>query len=145
MARVGSYVAGLGIKTGPMDGLFLLDALRIAGRTSDLLRILTEASSTLDLDRALNRTLALLNDAIGAEQGSILYVSDRHGRVQALDAVKGDERWRKDLDLDVSTGPGLGDDLVVIATNKGEVVALNRQDGKERWRAQVTSEVRTMT
>lgn len=76
-----------------------------------------------------------------AEQGSILYVSDRHGRVQALDAVKGDERWRKDLDLDVSTGPGLGDDLVVIATNKGEVVALNRQDGKERWRAQVTSEV----
>ena len=76
-----------------------------------------------------------------AEQGNTLYVSDRRGRVQALDAVKGNERWRKDLDSDVSTGPGLGDDLVVIATNKGEVVALNRQDGKERWRAQVTSEV----
>jgi PAS domain S-box-containing protein len=43
--------------------------------TETLLRILTEASSTLDLDRALHRTLALLNDAIGAEQGSILMVN----------------------------------------------------------------------
>lgn len=43
--------------------------------TETLLRILTEASATLDLDRALNRTLALLNDAIGAEQGTILMVN----------------------------------------------------------------------
>ncbi len=43
--------------------------------TETLLRILTEASSTLDVDRALNRTLALLNDAIGAEQGAILMVN----------------------------------------------------------------------
>ncbi|MFN8380493.1 MAG: GAF domain-containing protein [Anaerolineales bacterium] len=42
--------------------------------TETLLRILTEVSSSLDLDRALNRTLSLLNDAIGAEQGTILLV-----------------------------------------------------------------------
>jgi len=76
-----------------------------------------------------------------AEQGNTLYVSDRRGRVQALDAGKGNERWRADLDLDVSAGPGLGDDLVVIATRKGQVVTLDRNDGKERWRASVTSEV----
>jgi len=76
-----------------------------------------------------------------AEQGNTLYVIDRRGRVQALDAGKGDERWRVDLDLDVSAGPGLGDDLVVVATRKGQVVALDRHDGKERWRASVTSEV----
>ena len=40
--------------------------------TEMLLRILTEVSSSLDLDRALNRTLALLNDATGAEQGTIM-------------------------------------------------------------------------
>jgi PAS domain-containing protein len=40
--------------------------------TETLLRIYTEVSSSLDLDRALNRTLALLNDAIGAEQGTIM-------------------------------------------------------------------------
>jgi nitrate/nitrite-specific signal transduction histidine kinase len=42
--------------------------------TETLLRILTEVSASLDLDRALNRTLSLLNDAIGAEQGTILLV-----------------------------------------------------------------------
>jgi outer membrane protein assembly factor BamB len=76
-----------------------------------------------------------------AEQGNTLYVTDRRGRVQALDAGNGDERWRTDLDLDASTGPGLGGDLVVIATGKGQVVALDRQTGKEQWRAQVSSEV----
>ncbi|MCB0103833.1 MAG: GAF domain-containing protein [Anaerolineales bacterium] len=42
--------------------------------TDTLLRILTEVSSSLDLDRALNRTLSLLNEASGAEQGTILLV-----------------------------------------------------------------------
>ena len=48
--------------------------------TETLLRILTEVSSSLDLDRALNRTLALLNDAIGAEQGTIMLLNaeDNH-------------------------------------------------------------------
>jgi GAF domain-containing protein len=43
--------------------------------TETLLHILTEVSSSLDLDRALNRTLALLNDAIGAEQGTIMLLN----------------------------------------------------------------------
>jgi signal transduction histidine kinase len=43
--------------------------------TQTLLRILTEVSASLDLDRALNRTLALLNDAIGAEQGTIMLLN----------------------------------------------------------------------
>ena len=46
--------------------------------TETLLRVLTEVTSSLDLDHALNRTLTLLNDAIGAEQGTImlLHVND---------------------------------------------------------------------
>jgi len=40
--------------------------------TETLLRILSEVSASLDLDRALSRTLALLNDAVGAEQGTIM-------------------------------------------------------------------------
>ncbi len=43
--------------------------------TETLLRILTEVSASLDLDRALNRTLSLLNDAVGAEQGTIMLLS----------------------------------------------------------------------
>lgn len=40
--------------------------------TETLLRIITEVSSSLDLDRALNRTLSLLNEAISADQGTIM-------------------------------------------------------------------------
>lgn len=40
--------------------------------TETLLRILSEVSASLDLDRALSRTLALLNDAVGAEQGTVM-------------------------------------------------------------------------
>ncbi|MGE5073914.1 MAG: GAF domain-containing protein, partial [Anaerolineae bacterium] len=43
--------------------------------TETLLRILTEVSASLDLDRALNRTLSLLNEAVGAEQGTIMLLS----------------------------------------------------------------------
>lgn len=43
--------------------------------TETLLRILSEVSASLDLDRALGRTLALLNEAIGAEQGTIMLLS----------------------------------------------------------------------
>ncbi len=43
--------------------------------TETLLRILTEVSASLDLDRALSRTLGLLNEAIGAEQGTIMLLN----------------------------------------------------------------------
>ena len=43
--------------------------------TETLLRILTEVSSSLDLDRALNWTLSLLNEAVRAEQGTIMLLN----------------------------------------------------------------------
>ena len=49
--------------------------------TETLLRILTEVSASLDLDRALNRTLALLNEAIGAEQGNVLMLNQQDGSI----------------------------------------------------------------
>ena len=45
---------------------------REKANTESLLRILTEVSASLDLDRALSRTLALLNEAVGGEQGTIM-------------------------------------------------------------------------
>ena len=42
VAAVGKYVASLGIKTGPLDGLYLLDGLQAAGRTDDVVKVLTD-------------------------------------------------------------------------------------------------------
>lgn len=70
--------------------------------TETLLRILTEVSSSLDLDRALNRTLALLNDAIGAEQGTIMLLDSndnalhyRAGYGYLSDMMSGERRGFK--------------------------------------------------
>jgi alpha-L-rhamnosidase len=42
VAAVGRYVASLGIKTGPFDGLMLLDGLHAAGLDNDVVRVLTD-------------------------------------------------------------------------------------------------------
>ncbi len=43
-------------------------------RAQSLLRIMRELSASLDLDHVLNRTLALLNETIGAEQSTVMLV-----------------------------------------------------------------------
>jgi PAS domain S-box-containing protein len=62
-------------------------------RVGTLLRITSELSASLDLDRVLQRALALVNDVIGATQGSIFLVDPQSdhllhraalGRPQAL-------------------------------------------------------------
>ena len=42
VAAVGKYVASLGIETGPMDGLYLLNGLQAAGLTNAVLKVLTD-------------------------------------------------------------------------------------------------------
>jgi alpha-L-rhamnosidase len=44
LARVGAYVASLGIDVGPNHGLELMRALAVAGRQGDMVRLLTDAS-----------------------------------------------------------------------------------------------------
>ncbi len=70
-----------------------------------------------------------------------IYTTDSRGRVRALKSDSGDEIWEVKLDLPVTSGVGLGDDLVLVASRKGIVVALDRATGKEQWRAQVSNEV----
>ncbi|MDI6769399.1 MAG: GAF domain-containing protein [Anaerolineales bacterium] len=43
--------------------------------TETLLRVLSEVSASLDLNQTLNRTLALLNEVTGAQQGSVLLLN----------------------------------------------------------------------
>lgn len=70
-----------------------------------------------------------------------VYTTDSRGRVRALKRDSGDEIWEVKLGLPITSGVGLGDDLVLVASRKGDVVALDRVTGKELWRAQVSNEV----
>ncbi len=75
-------------------------------------------------------------------RGGRVYVANREGEIKALDSGSGRVIWSVEKEgLEISGGPGAGEDLVLIGTSNGEVVALSDQDGSEKWRARVSSEV----
>jgi PAS domain S-box-containing protein len=105
--------------------------------TETLLRILTEVSASLDLDRALNRTLSLLNDAVRAEQGTIMLLSPegstlhyRAGYGYLTDRARSEERA-----LTLKVGEGLAG--WVVQNREAVLVDDVRRD--PRWLASSAS------
>lgn len=70
-----------------------------------------------------------------------LYIADRKGRVMALDAKTGEEKWQVKTGAALSAGPGAGSGLVLLGTSDAEVLALSDDDGALLWKAEVSSEV----
>jgi outer membrane protein assembly factor BamB len=72
--------------------------------------------------------------------GNRIYAASVNGNVVALDPENGKQVWRNKLDVALSSGPGVGEGLVVVITADGYVVALAGEDGTERWRAYISGE-----
>lgn len=70
-----------------------------------------------------------------------VYAASFDGTVTALGADDGAVRWEVEIDLPISAGVGLSDDLVLVGTPEGQVIALRRENGKQVWAAQMPSEV----
>jgi outer membrane protein assembly factor BamB len=73
--------------------------------------------------------------------GSTLYAVSSSGRVVALDALTGERKWKRDLELTVTAGIGYGDGLVLIGNADGEVVALFATNGEPAWVGDAGGEV----
>ncbi len=72
--------------------------------------------------------------------GNRIYAASINGNVVALDPENGKQIWRNKLDTRLSSGPGVGEGLVVVVSADGYVVALAAEDGTERWRTEISSE-----
>lgn len=72
--------------------------------------------------------------------GNRVYAASVDGNVVALDPEKGKQVWRKKLGIGLSSGPGVGEGLVVVVAADGYVIALSAEDGAERWRAYIAGE-----
>ena len=84
----------------------------------------------------------VLRLTLGVEgRGDTVYAAGRDGDVRALDAASGKARWTTDTGLELSAGPGVGEDIVVVGTSDGELVALDRATGKQRWKTKVPGEI----
>ncbi len=70
-----------------------------------------------------------------------LFIATPEGEVESLNLEEGERLWHTQLKFDLSGGPGIGENLVLVGGRKGEVIALSMADGSEQWRALVSSEV----
>ena len=69
-----------------------------------------------------------------------VYAASRDGNVSAFDPVTGTRRWRTELKLPLSAGPGVGENRVVVASSDGFLVCLGADDGREIWRTDLAGE-----
>ncbi len=102
--------------------------------TETLLRILTEVSASLDLDRALNRTLSLLNEAIGAEQGTVLMLDPESNTLQyragyGYVAPLGTEARKENKAATLNSGEGLAGWVI----KKRQAVLIGDVTRDDRW------------
>lgn len=70
-----------------------------------------------------------------------VFANDIEGRVYAFDKETGKRKWKVDLDVDLSSGVGLGETLLLVGSLDGDVIALSQLDGKEIWRASIAGEI----
>lgn len=70
-----------------------------------------------------------------------LYVAERNGTVEAHNTSNGELLWRTETDYQISAGPALGLQSLVIGTSQGQVVAFDAFNGEQKWVTPVPSEV----
>jgi len=70
-----------------------------------------------------------------------IWTADHKGRVTAVDASSGDRLRRFDLDMDLSAGPVVVGQRVLLGTMNGQILVLDRDTGTIDWRAQLSSEI----
>ncbi len=75
-----------------------------------------------------------------ASDGTRIYAASADGNVVAIDPENGSRLWRTDLKLDLTAGPGVGEDSVAVMAADGLLIVLEAATGVERWRADIDGE-----
>ncbi len=70
-----------------------------------------------------------------------VYVASQNGDVMMFDLETGSQKWSVDLDQELSAGPGVGVNALLLGTPEGEVIALSKNDGSLLWKVKVSSEI----
>ena len=72
--------------------------------------------------------------------GNLIYAASSDGIVVAINPETGNSRWKVDLEVDLSAGPGVGEGYVVVASKDGDVILLDSSTGQEQWRKAIEGE-----
>lgn len=72
--------------------------------------------------------------------GERLFVADRYGRVRAYHSISGERLWHRELERQVSAGPGAAQGMLLFGGD-AEIFALEQGSGEQRWRTTIGSEL----
>ncbi|MCH9757205.1 MAG: outer membrane protein assembly factor BamB [Gammaproteobacteria bacterium] len=73
--------------------------------------------------------------------GNIIYAATHQGTLKAIDKRTGQEKWSKQLNERLISGPAVGFDRLVLATHNANILVLNQKDGRLLWKARVSGDV----
>lgn len=106
---------------------------------------LTDFKQTLDVRKVWSARVGkgselLRISLMPAGDGKRVYAASYDGKVSAFDPESGKLIWRRELEVSLSSGPGVGNGIVVVAGPDGDVVALRAEDGSVAWHTNVIGE-----
>jgi outer membrane protein assembly factor BamB len=81
-----------------------------------------------------------INLHIGHDSNT-LYVAGYKGKIYAIDAANGEQRWEQKIDANIISGVAVGQNLAVVGTSDGDVIALDINTGKVLWRQSIGNQV----
>lgn len=70
-----------------------------------------------------------------------VYVVSQQGTVLKLNTETGQKSWATELDMEISAGPGVGADILIVGTPEGSVIALDKDSGSILWTVKLSSEI----
>jgi outer membrane protein assembly factor BamB len=73
--------------------------------------------------------------------GNTIYTSSTNGTVTATNKQNGHANWSVNTHAHLTSGPGVGADIVVIGSREGEVIALQQENGHVRWKTSIAGEI----
>jgi len=76
-----------------------------------------------------------------AGDGNLIYAASQDGKAVAIDPNTGKSRWKTDLEIELSAGPGVNEGVLALATKDGFVILLDADTGVEQWRSYVGGEM----
>lgn len=133
LVLVNSACSSIGSLFGDEDNAIPPAELRPVNQTVALQALWNRSVSSGNGDEFVKLRPALTQNAV--------LVAGHDGDITAVSASSGQVLWQTDIDLPISAGVGVGDNLALVGTIDGDIIALNQTDGSERWRARVSSEV----
>jgi outer membrane protein assembly factor BamB len=70
-----------------------------------------------------------------------IFATNANGVVSSVDKTTGQLSWQIATGVPITTGPGAGDNIVVVGSRSGDVIALDQTNGKIVWQAKIAGEI----